>query len=118
MAQAASPPPSRPEVSQPPLEAAPATGPATSAPRDAPADSAPWPRTYARTTPEGVQQQVVVYAPQVDSWEKFAEISFRCAVAVHRVPDVEAGYGVVEGRATSSGAMAARRVLIQQPELT
>ncbi len=53
-----------------------------------------WPRTFTKggTT-------AILYQPQVDSWNDYDKIQFRCAVEVTPAGATEANYGVVEAEA-------------------
>lgn len=94
----------------------------TTAPAAADNDAAvaSWPRNYIRNATidkQLVEQRVIVYQPQVDSWRKYHDISFRCALAVHRAPDVEPEYGLVEVKGTTAVDADTRRVLIEDTEI-
>ncbi len=99
----------RPETSAPP--------PAASQPGasdDSSSDDDPdWPRTYIKAA---TGQQVIVYPPQVDSWEKYRDISFRCAIVVTVDPSTEPIYGIAQVKARTAVDTEARLVRVDEPE--
>jgi len=74
-------------------------------PQPPPADPG-WPRIFK----EGANQ-VTVYQPQVDSWEGYTSIRFRCAIAVTAGSGTEEKYGVAEISADTVVDTAARTVV-------
>lgn len=65
-----------------------------------------WPRLFAQGA-----NQVTVYQPQVDSWEGFATIRFRCAIGVQPGEGKEEKYGVAEVAADTAVDHEARTVI-------
>lgn len=109
----------RPEVGDPPIMPGAAQTPPASQP-DLPgsasdATNSDWPRTYEKPA---TGQQVIVYPPQVDSWVKYRDIAFRCAMAVTLAADTEPVYGVAQVKARTSVDMNARIVHVGDPEYT
>jgi len=101
-------------AAQTPQTPPPGSQPAASGPADAGVPG--WPRTYTRAADPSFR--VVVYQPQIDSWERYRDVVFRCALVVHRGAAAEPVYGSVEGAARTRVNETARLVLMAKPEFT
>lgn len=70
-----------------------------------------WPRVLEK---DG--KKVVIYQPQVDSWEKYQKISARAAVAVSLNEQQKPAYGVIELQADTKVDPDTRMVLMSNPQ--
>ncbi|MBL8991438.1 MAG: hypothetical protein JNJ48_07655, partial [Phycisphaerae bacterium] len=70
-----------------------------------------WPRTFAKG-----DTVVVMHQPQVDAWEDYARIRFRCALAVTPAKGAPVRWGVLEVAARTLVDAQERQVLLTEPE--
>lgn len=88
---------------------------APAAPQGATASAAPtdqgWPRIFSKG-----DTVVVMHQPQVDAWEDYARIRFRCALAVTTAKEAPVRWGVLEVAARTLVDAQERQVLLTEPD--
>ncbi|MCE5230401.1 hypothetical protein LLG95_12520 [bacterium] len=70
-----------------------------------------WPRVF-----EKGDQRVELYQPQIDAWNDYRNIQFRCALAVTMAKDQQPAYGVIEIKADTRVDPDTRMVLFDNIE--
>jgi hypothetical protein len=70
-----------------------------------------WPRQF-----KGVGQEVVVYQPQVDSWDNYTKLHYRAAISVKGGSIKKETFGVVEGDAETVVDPETRTVILKRTD--